>query len=42
MLTFQNQELYAILSTIDNLSLVSKITDMTKHKQRSVNPVVVN
>ena len=41
MLTLQNQELYAILSAIDNLSLVCKTGDMTKRKQHSVNPVVV-
>ena len=41
MLTLQNQELYAILSAIDNLSLVSKTGDMTKRKQHSVNPVAV-
>ena len=41
MLSLQNQELYAILSAIDNLSIVSKTTDITKHKQHSVNTVVV-
>ena len=41
MLTPQNKELYGILSAIDNLSLFSKTIGMTKHKQHSVNPVVV-
>ena len=41
ILSLQNQELYTILSAIDNLSLVSKTTDITKCKEHSVNPVVV-
>ena len=41
MLPLQNQELYAILSAIDNLSLICKTKDITKCKQHSINPVVV-